>query len=282
VQPNEDYFTYDFDLDDCASDICLAIRGGANDVSSSDDDGVMVEEWDEEDFLHSDLEEEDQHSLPLHSDHIVTQDLHVDESESVEEEVVQEQSGENDAVLDEPETLGGIPFQPQTFNELARQLAQSNPRGARYNMDATLPTPDVQRHFLGDMNIECSHCNAFGFACEKKGTRANIHLGKLCCNGGKSKFHNYPFLPPDLIDLYLGTDARAKYFRRYIRYFNSGMAMASLKAETDETVTQNGPGVYRISDVLYRRLGAITAYEGCTNPKFVQTYFYSPQEQSRH
>ena len=78
VQPNEDYFTFDFDLDDCASDICLAIRGGANDVSSSDDDGVMVEEWDEEDFLHSDLEEEDQHSLPLHSDHIVTQDLPVE------------------------------------------------------------------------------------------------------------------------------------------------------------------------------------------------------------
>jgi hypothetical protein len=85
-----------------------------------------------------------------------------------------------------------------------------------------------------------------------------------------------------LIDLYLGTDARAKYFRRNIRYFNSGMAMASLKAENDKTVRQNGPGIYRISDVLYRRVGAITAYEGCTNPKFVQTYFYSPQEQSRH
>ena len=259
--------TFDFDLDISASDICLAIRGGANEVSSSDDDSVMVEEYDEEDFLHSDLEVEDQHSSPSQSNHIVTQDLQIDESESVEE-VVQE--------------LGGFPFQPHNPNELAVQLAQLNPRGARYNMDATMPRPDVRRHFLGDMNTVCSYCNAFGFACERKGTRINSHFGQLCCNGGKSKFHNYPFLPSDLIDLYLGTDARAKYFRRNIRYFNSGMAMASLKAENDKTVRQNGPGIYRISDVLYRRVGAITAYEGCTNPKFVQTYFYSPQDQSRH
>ena len=115
--------TFDFDLDISASDICLAIRGGANEVSSSDDDSVMVEEYDEEDFLHSDLEVEDQHSSPSQSNHIVTQDLQIDESESVEE-VVQE--------------LGGFPFQPHNPNELAVQLAQMNPRGARYNMDATL------------------------------------------------------------------------------------------------------------------------------------------------
>jgi len=132
-QLHEGDTTFDFDLDISASDICLAIRGGANEVSSSDDDSVMVEEYDEEDFLHSDLEVEDQHSSPSQSNHIVTQDLQIDESESVEE-VVQE--------------LGGFPFQPHNPNELAVQLAQMNPRGARYNMDATLPTPDVRRHFL--------------------------------------------------------------------------------------------------------------------------------------
>jgi hypothetical protein len=213
VQLNEDNITFDFDLDISASDICLANRGGANEVSSDDDDSVMVEEYDEADFLNSDLEEEDQHSLPSHSNHIVTQDLHIDEFESVRE-VVQEQSGENDVVLDEPETLGGFAFQPHNPNELALQLAQLNPRGVRYNMDATLPTPDVQRHFLGDMNIVCSHCNAIGFACERKGTRINSHFGKLCCNGGKSMFHNYPFLPSDLIDLYLSTDVRARIFSK--------------------------------------------------------------------
>jgi hypothetical protein len=34
--------------------------------------------------------------------------------------------------------------------------------------------------------------------------------------------------------------------------------------------------------MMYRRIGAITAYEGCLNPKFVQTYFYCPEDQCPH
>jgi hypothetical protein len=61
----------------------------------------------------------------------------------------------------------------------------------------------------------------------------------------------------------LGTNHRANYFQKNLRYFNSGMAMASLKAGKDATIQGNGPGIYRIKDV-----GAITAYEGCTNPRW--------------
>jgi hypothetical protein len=168
-------------------------------------------------------------------------------------------------------------------NVLAQQLAQTNRIGARYNMDASLPQPVVTRHSLGEMNVTCSFCNALGFRCENKGTISSPHFGRLCCNKGKSKFESYPYLPDELMELYEGNSIKAKYFRKHIRYFNSGMAMASLTAGHDATVRGNGPpGAYRINGIMYRRIGAITSYEGCNNPKFVQTYFYSSEQQSAH
>ena len=181
-------------------------------------------------------------------------------------------------ILNEGSGINGI-----DRNALAEQLAQTNPIGARYNMDATLPKPAVTRHSLGEMNVTCSFCNALGFRCENKGTLLSPHFGRLCCNQGKSKFENYPYLPDELMELYDGNTAKAKYFRKHIRYFNSGMAMASLTAGQDATVRGNGPpGAYRINGIMYRRIGAITSYEGCINPKFVQTYFYSSEQQSAH
>lgn len=42
---------------------------------------------------------------------------------------------------------GRFTLDPHTRNILAVQLMQMNPIGARYNMDATLPNTEVQRHF---------------------------------------------------------------------------------------------------------------------------------------
>jgi hypothetical protein len=130
------------------------------------------------------------------------------------------------------------------------------------------------------MNIVCSYCNALGFACERKGTIGTPHFGQLRSNGRKAMFQNYLFFPSDLIGLYVDDNEKATYFRKHICYFNSGMAMTSFTAGTEAPVCKYGPAVYRISDILYCRIGAITAYEGCTNPKFVQTYFDAPEERN--
>lgn len=58
--------------------------------------------------------------------------------------------------------------------------------------------------------------------------------------------------------------------------------MASMHITNDATVQGSGPSVFRISNVLYRRIGAILPPQGCTNTKFVQTYFLSPEEQRSH
>jgi len=170
----------------------------------------------------------------------------------------------------------------QRRTNLQQQLA-TNPIGAQYNMDALLPQRNVERHDMGTMSVTCSYCNATGFAKErKKQKNRSVNLGRLCCNGGTSMFNNFPALPDDLMNLYTGTDENAKYFQKNVRFFNAGMAMASMQVVNDQTIKKHGPGVFRIANVLYRRIGSITAPQGCTDTKCVQTYFLSPDEQDKH
>ena len=254
VEEYDDYGDIEYFTTKKSTNKVSALRGG-NVRYSSDE---------EEDTVASGEYEHDEAAL-----------LDIDDMD--DEEDIEVMVGE-EIILNEGSGINGI-----NRNALAEQLAQTNPIGARYNMDATLPQPAVTRHSLGEMNVTCSFCNALGFRCENKGTLSSPHFGRLCCNQGKSKFENYPYLPDELMQLYEGNTAKAKYFRKHIRYFNSGMAMASLTAGQDATVRGKGPpGAYRINGIMYRRIGAITSYEGCTNPKFVQTYFYSSEEQSAH
>ena len=157
----------------------------------------------------------------------------------------------------------------QRRTNLQQQLA-TNPIGAQYNMDALLPQRNVERHDMGTMSVTCSYCNATGFAKErKKQKNRSVNLGRLCCNGGTSMFNNFPDLPDDLMNLYTGTDETAKNFQKKVRFFNAGMAMASMQVVNDQTIKKHGPGVFRIANVLYRRIGSITAPQGCTDTKCV-------------
>ena len=179
--------------DNSNDSLCLLLRGGFEE--SDDEESILTEEEEhDEDISNSGVE---------FGNISTTNNIDFD----------------NDLSFEEPGPLGEQSIEHSqeehgtnmtSRNLLAVQLRQTNPIGSRYNMDATLPTPGVQRHFLGEMSIECSYCNAIGFIFEKKGTRSNPHFGQLCCNGGKSKFMDYPFLPDDLMELFFGTNHRAR------------------------------------------------------------------------
>lgn len=67
--------------------------------------------------------------------------------------------------------------------------------------------------------------------------------------------------------------------------------MASMTAE-DKTIRRNGPAVYKVCGVVYRRIGSIMPPRGDimteraggsdSNPKCVQTYFYDNEFQKNH
>jgi hypothetical protein len=60
---------------------------------------------------------------------------------------------------------------------------------------------DVEPFQLGEFNMQCSYCGAFGFAGENKGTEIKPHFGILCCSKGKINLPPYPPFPSELSNL---------------------------------------------------------------------------------
>ena len=90
-----------------------------------------------------------------------------------------------------------------------------------------------------------------------------------------------PKLPLFFQKLYTGENEISKFFPNIIRKFNSGLAMASTKVDKDATTSNVHGGIasYRIQGCLYRYIGALRNNNG-ENPRCLQTYFYTAEEQA--
>ena len=106
------------------------------------------------------------------------------------------------------------------------------------------------------------------------------HLGQLCCNQGKNALDPLPPLPDRMTELLTGDSVEAKRFQENTRYFNSGMAMGSVKA-TDASVRTGGPSSYRVCGQMYRRVGPLRESDN-TDPCCGQTYYHDPEFQAMH
>jgi len=149
---------------------------------------------------------------------------------------------------------------------------------------------EVEKLHLGPMDhIRCIYCGAIGFKAENQGKGDKPHLGQLCCH--ENKVHipiQYDFgLHPYIKELLTSNTKEAKFFRTHSRMFNNGMAMSSVA--TDK---KHGKGwgksrekglvnAVRIQGQLHRRIGPMLPRDG-VKPKFMQTYFYQPDEAADH
>ena len=147
---------------------------------------------------------------------------------------------------------------------------------------------DVGLFLLGPMDaVECVYCGALGFAGENQGSSSKPHLGSMCCHKNKI---NVPVandfkLDPYIKHLLTSDSKEAKYFRSNSRMFNSGMAMASVATEKGGWGRTRGKsGMYsavRVSGQLVRRIGPMLPRNG-VKPKFMQTYFFEPDDATAH
>lgn len=145
---------------------------------------------------------------------------------------------------------------------------------------------DVDLYELGPMDVECRHCGALGYAGENQGTKSKPHLGNFCCRKNKvdvpvgDDFNLHPY-----IEYLLTSDSKeAKYFRSHSRMFNTGMSMATLATEKGGWGTgrnTKGYSAIRVSGQLVRRIGPMLPRNG-VKPKFMQTYFFEPDEATAH
>ena len=147
------------------------------------------------------------------------------------------------------------------------------------NIDSLVLYNGVHSYYnVGECNYCCSYCGSLGFHDENRGSDTQRHYGKLCCNQGKIELEQFPELPPTLHHLFTSQEVLAQHFRKNMRQFNAGMAMASFQAN-EKTVMRGVPGAFKVVGQLYRRIGSMLANEQ-SNAKCLQVYFLDPDYQA--
>jgi hypothetical protein len=171
--------------------------------------------------------------------------------------------------------------QPLPFidNEEAHPPVPDLPQAMCPIIDETLP---IYRPFdLGPMKVECPHCHAFHFDCEKtaKSRRGRPQFGS-CCFSGKVTL---PFLnrpPGQLGRLFSGDHLHSNHFLDNARAFNNAFAFTSMGAKIDRSLNVGGaPPVFKIQGALYHNHGQMLPHDN-NSVKYAQVYFYQdPQQQ---
>jgi hypothetical protein len=121
------------------------------------------------------------------------------------------------------------------------------------------------------MNVQCQKCHALHWDAEKltRSTQSNIIFG-MCCLDGKVQLPLPQQAPLGIQKLFDGQDPNSDYFLKKVRRHNFMFAFTSL-GNTDCSIRQGGPYVFKIRGELYHRIGAFLPPEGETE-QFAQIY----------
>ncbi|XP_058219883.1 uncharacterized protein LOC131330353 [Rhododendron vialii] len=136
---------------------------------------------------------------------------------------------------------------------------------------------NLGRHYLGKMDILCSHCQALHWMDEKlaRSSKKNPLFG-TCCLQGTIKLHLLSTPPPPLKALYDGDDVRSKSFRSNTRDYNAANAFTSLGTTLDPRVLSGkGPTPFTIHGELRHRTGSLLPQAGQIG-SYAQLYIYDP------
>ena len=165
----------------------------------------------------------------------------------------------------------------RTYNAPNNNLQRTLPKGRRPYHE---PQRGPERHNLGPMNVECSHCHALHFDSEKlsSSTRANKKFGS-CCLQGQIQLPAFREPPRTLRDLLCGISPHSNSFKKNIRQYNAAFAFASLGVKVDHAVT-NAPGPYCfcINGDLHHLSGSLLPENG-ENESYAQIYIHDPAVQ---
>ncbi|KAG5545928.1 hypothetical protein RHGRI_018180 [Rhododendron griersonianum] len=144
---------------------------------------------------------------------------------------------------------------------------------------------NLGRHYLGKMDILCSHCQALHWLDEKlaRSSKKNPLFGTCClqifgtcCLQGTVKLHLLSTPPPPLKALYDGDDVRSKSFRSNTRDYNAANAFTSLGTTLDPRVLSGrGPTPFTIHGELRHRTGSLLPQAGQIG-SYAQLYIYDP------
>jgi hypothetical protein len=156
--------------------------------------------------------------------------------------------------------------------------------------------PTTGRHYLGQHDAVCPHCDALHWLGERTGGRADQPEFSMCCSKGKVHLPPLQDTPEPLRSLLDGSHPLSRHFLEHVRQYNNIFQLSSCGAcllcrapagvatvltafvyavmRFDDTF-ERLPGVHtvRIQGSVYHLMGDLLPRYG-DPPKFAQIYFY--------
>ncbi|GAA0162829.1 hypothetical protein LIER_18840 [Lithospermum erythrorhizon] len=117
----------------------------------------------------------------------------------------------------------------------------------------------------------CKHCGSYKFYRK---------IDQICCSRGEITLAEFK-LPPYLVSLSTGTDAKSKEFHNMIRTYNNHFAFTSIGISCDEKYQRRDHGIYivRVQGQVHHYLNNLLLQDGSKKMKGVQFYFYDSEHQ---
>ena len=115
---------------------------------------------------------------------------------------------------------------------------------------------------MGPINLVCPSCHALHWKDERlaKSSLRNPRFGK-CCLSDKVHLPPLPPPPPELQNLFISQDPRAKAFRNHICKYNDALAMTFVGREMDQSLLREGGGPY-----VFKVHGSLSHHAGSLLP----------------
>ena len=113
---------------------------------------------------------------------------------------------------------------------------------------------------IGSMRVKCDKCGALKFKAESKA---------FCCGEGKYLPEVFPRPPEPIMKLWMGTDSKAKLFRKFPREMNNAVALASIQVK-EKRFAGFSPNVI-FQGKAFHRTGALIPEDG-ERPVYAQLY----------
>jgi len=132
----------------------------------------------------------------------------------------------------------------------------------------------IERHYLGNMMLQCSVCDALYFKSEQTSQK----VFTKCCMKGKYIFDFNFDVPALLQQLVNNTHVDSREFRANIRQYNSSLAFASFSASVSAgSVPGRGPYSFRVQGIIHH-LSSNLRVNHNSERKYAQLYFIDSAE----
>ena len=140
---------------------------------------------------------------------------------------------------------------------------------------------EIIENFIGDMNIDCIHCQAKHFPSERVSNKGDTFND--CCNHGNAELSPAPEFPVELKKLFISEHQLSNQFFQNIRLYNNLFSFASFNANLiNFSGRWPGPYCFKIQGQIYYQINTALHPEINEKPSYGQLFILGANEAIEH